>query len=111
MKDHIVGRSAYLGTGDKIRVLGYVPDDELINIINAADIVCIPSRNEPFGIVTLEAWAAGKPVVATDVGGPSEIIDNFKTGIKVYLTPDSIAWGINYLLGSSEGIKMYPNRL
>jgi glycosyltransferase involved in cell wall biosynthesis len=45
--------------------------------------------------------------VATDVGGPSEIIDNFRTGIKVSLTPESIAWGIKYLLGdrTGEGIK------
>jgi glycosyltransferase involved in cell wall biosynthesis len=107
MTEHVKGRGAYLGVGDKVKVLGYVDDKTKLDLFKACDIVCIPSRNEPFGIVTLEAWASGKPVVACDVGGPSEIIDNFRTGVKVNLTPESIAWGIKYLLGdrTGEGIK------
>ncbi len=105
MIDHLKGRAWYLGIQDKIRVLGYVPNDELPDLFNMCDIVCVPSRNEPFGIITLESWSAGKPVVATDIGGPGEIICNFVTGVKVYPTPESIAWGINYLLDSPEGVK------
>ena len=103
LTNHIHGRAHYLGIHDKIRVLGYVSESEKLDLFKAADIVCIPSRNEPFGIITLEAWASGKPVVACDVGGPSEIIENFKTGIKVSHEPRSIAWGINYLLGDRTG--------
>ncbi|MFH1836191.1 MAG: glycosyltransferase family 4 protein [Methanobacteriota archaeon] len=103
---HIIGRSQYLGVDGSIRVLGYVSDEDRISLYKASDVVCIPSRNEPFGIVTLEAWACGKPVVAADVGGPSEIIDNFRTGVKVYLTPESIAWGIKYLFGDPTGENM-----
>ncbi|MFH1055518.1 MAG: glycosyltransferase family 4 protein [Candidatus Altiarchaeota archaeon] len=107
MTKHVHGRAQYLGVGDKIRVLGYVDDGTKLELFKACDLVCIPSRNEPFGIITLEAWACGKPVVAADVGGPSEIVDNFRTGVKVNLTPDSISWGLKYLLGdrSGEGIK------
>jgi glycosyltransferase involved in cell wall biosynthesis len=36
---------------------------------HAADVFCLPSLHEPFGIVILEAWAAGRPVVASRVGG------------------------------------------
>lgn len=104
MINHLKGRAWYLGVLDKVSIPGYVSNDELLDLFNMCDIVCIPSRNEPFGIITLEAWSAGKPVVATDIGGPSEIIWNFVTGVKVYQTPDSIAWGINYLLDSPEGI-------
>jgi len=35
------------------------------DLFKSTDCVCVPSRNEPFGIVILEAWSAGKPVVAT----------------------------------------------
>ncbi|VVB50846.1 Trehalose synthase [uncultured archaeon] len=99
MTGHIHGRGRYLGVEHSLRVLGYISDEERVRLFKACDIVCVPSRNEPFGIVTLEGWAAGKPVVACDTGGPGEIIDNFRTGVKVYQTPESIAWGINYLLG------------
>jgi glycosyltransferase involved in cell wall biosynthesis len=107
MTEHVKGRANWLGVGDKIRVTGYVDEKTKLDLFKAADIVCMPSRNEPFGIVTLEAWACGKPVVACDVGGPSEIIDNFRTGVKVNLTPESIAWGVKYVLGdrTGEGIR------
>ena len=105
MIEHVNARSWWLGVNDKIRVLGYVPGDELIDLFNACDFVCVPSRNEPFGIIVLEAWSAGKPVVATDGGGPGEIIANFNTGVKVYNTPESIAWGIKYMLDNLEGVK------
>jgi glycosyltransferase involved in cell wall biosynthesis len=60
--------------------------------------VVIPSRNEPFGLVLLEAWSAEKGVVASNVGGLSENIDTFVDGVKVEPEPDSLAWGINTLI-------------
>jgi len=44
-------------------------DPMLTGAFHAADIFCLPSLHEPFGIVILEAWAAGLPVVASRVGG------------------------------------------
>jgi glycosyltransferase involved in cell wall biosynthesis len=60
--------------------------------------VVIPSRNEPFGLVLLEAWSAEKGVVASNVGGLSENIEDFVDGVKVEPEPDSLAWGINNLI-------------
>jgi glycosyltransferase involved in cell wall biosynthesis len=66
----------------------------LRDLFKSTDCVCVPSRNEPFGIVILEAWSAGKPVVATINGGPNEIIWHDVNGLKIQDNPESIAWGI-----------------
>jgi len=95
-----------LGVAHATRFLGFVPYWQFLELLNSCDIVCLPSRNEPFGIALLDAWAAGKPVVAADVGGLCENIENFVDGVKVYPNPESIAWGINYLLGSPDAIKV-----
>jgi glycosyltransferase involved in cell wall biosynthesis len=76
------------------RFLGYRSGQELTNIYKACDVVCVPSRNEPFGIVILEAWSAGKPVVVSCNGGPSEFVWHGVDGLKIYDYPESIAWGI-----------------
>jgi glycosyltransferase involved in cell wall biosynthesis len=77
--------------------LGYTTSSAKEELVNAADMVCMPSRNEPFGVVVLEAWDAGKPVVATE---SVSIIKNFEDGILAYIQPESIAWCINHLFES-----------
>jgi len=94
-----------MGVEDAVRFPGYISDEERITLFNSCDMVAITSRNEPFGMVLVEAWSAGKPVVATDVGGPAENIENFKNGIKTFLNPRSIAWGINYAINDPKGLK------
>lgn len=106
MRSSLENRAHELGVAHAIRFLGYIPDEEYIEILNACDIVCIPSRNEPFGIVLLEAWAAGRAVVAADIGGLGENITNFENGIKIYHNPHSIAWGINYIINDAQGVKI-----
>jgi glycosyltransferase involved in cell wall biosynthesis len=81
-----------------VNFVGYIPDSEYIRLLNAADVVVIPSRNEPFGLVLLEAWSAEKCVVACNVGGLSENIDAFVNGVKVEVNPDSLAWGISTMI-------------
>ncbi len=44
-------------------------------------------------------------MVASDVGGLSENIENFKNGVKVYPSSDSVAWGINYIIDDPLGVK------
>jgi glycosyltransferase involved in cell wall biosynthesis len=81
-----------------VRFTGYISDEEYLQILNACDVVVIPSRNEPFGLVLTEAWSAERCVVATEVGGLSENIANFIDGIKVPVRADSLAWGISYII-------------
>jgi glycogen(starch) synthase len=48
-----------------------------------AELLVVPSRLEPFGIVILEAWRAGTAVLATDRGGPAELIEDGEDGVVV----------------------------
>ena len=95
MRADLERRANELGVGHAVRFLGAMSaDGDLINLYKSTDLVCVPSRNEPFGIIILEAWASGKPVVATRNGGPREFVTHGRDGYLVYDNPDSVRWGI-----------------
>ena len=74
---------------------------DIPQIIAGLDILVLPSRQEPFGRVILEAMAMGKPVIATDCGGPAEIITSGQTGMLVPVKrPDLLAKAIIRLLSN-----------
>lgn len=70
-----------LGLRDRVRLLG--PRDDVAALMAAADLVVHPSHEEGFSNTILEAMAAGKAVVATDVGGIPEEVEEGVTGILV----------------------------
>jgi len=102
MRENCERRARELGVEGSCRFLGYTPSSVKEEVINACDMVCMPSRNEPFGVVVLEGWDAGKPVIATE---SVSIIRNFEDGLLAYIQPESIAWCINHLLHNPEEIK------
>jgi glycogen(starch) synthase len=61
--------------------VGHLSDRELTAVLAAADAVVLPSRYEPFGIVALEAAAAGTPLVASTAGGLGEVVVHGATGL------------------------------
>ena len=88
-----------MGLAHKVMFTGFVDDETLKNLQRCADVSVVPSLFEPFGIVALEAMAAKSPVVVSDTGGLSEIVEHDVTGVKVYPeNPDSLAWGITRVL-------------
>lgn len=56
-------------------------DPALLQAYHAADVFVLPSRHEPFGIVVLEAWSAGKAVIANHVGGLRALIRDGENGL------------------------------
>jgi 1,4-alpha-glucan branching enzyme len=85
--------------GDRVIFAGFVDCGLRDQIYEAADVCVFPSLYEPFGIVALEAMKYGKPVVVSDTGGLSEIIDHGIDGYKALPGHvESLAWHITELL-------------
>ena len=76
---------------------------DLVNAYHAADIFCLPSIHEPFGVVILEAWAAKKPVIASRVGGIPSFVEHEQDGLlcRVNVKEDFIR-GIRTILTSKK---------
>jgi glycogen synthase len=99
MKEQLLNIVRSMGLEHKVLFEGFMEEANLLQLQKCADVSVVPSLFEPFGIVALEAMAAQSPVVASDTGGLSEIIEHDVTGVKVYPNnPDSLAWGITKVL-------------
>lgn len=70
-----------LGLGHYVEFPGWIKDKE--EFFNKIDLFCLPSHNEPFGIILLEAMSYAKPIISTSAKGPSEILENDKDSILV----------------------------
>lgn len=102
MRASLEHRARQLGVAHATRFLGHTSGQTLVDLYKACDTVCMPSRNEPFGISALEGWAAGKPVVASKNGGPEEFIWHNVNGLKINATVESVGWGIGTLFTNFE---------
>lgn len=71
--------------------LNWVSNQDRDAFLDAADIFCLPSRNETFGMVVIEAMARKRLVVATRCGGPQGIIEHQKNGLLCDLNATSLA--------------------
>ena len=94
-------RVASLGLSDHFRFLGFRPDAP--RLIPAFDVITVPSHIEPLGNATLEAMAAGRPVVGSRVGGIPEMVVDRETGVLVPAQePGALAEALEPLITSPE---------
>ncbi len=95
----LAGLATALGIGDRVRFLPPQSRDGLPDLYRAADVVAVPSYNESFGLVALEAQACGTPVLAAAVGG---LVTAVRDGVSGVLVDghDAGAWarGLDRLL-------------
>ncbi len=81
--EHLKIKIEEYGLSKKIEFTGYIPNERLQKLYLSCDIFILPSRHEGYGIVLKEALNYGLPVIATNVGAVSEVVENGKTGILV----------------------------
>jgi glycosyltransferase involved in cell wall biosynthesis len=101
MRAEIERRIATAGVADRVRLLGERID--IPDLLRAADLLVHPSDEEGFPNAILEAMAAGRPVVATRVGGTPELVLDGVTGTLVPpRSPAALAAAVSHLLADSQ---------
>ena len=94
------------GLGGKVHFLGYLGEDEVIRELQQADLFVLPSFVEGLPVSAMEAMAVGLPVIATNIAGTSELIEDGKTGVLVRPSdPEVLADAVVRMMGD------YPFRL
>ncbi len=74
--ERVLARIAELGLEERVLLTGALPsgDPRLVGLLELADVLLLPSLSETFGLVIIEAWAAGTPVLASKTSGAIELL-------------------------------------
>jgi glycosyltransferase involved in cell wall biosynthesis len=91
-----------LGITDKVQFTGLVPFDQIPKYLKAADLFCFASVTETQGLVTMEAMAAGLPVVAVKATGTNEIVQDGETGLLTENSSEALAQEIIRILSKPD---------
>ena len=90
--------------------IGLVDEAERAAWLDAADLLCLPSANESFGLVVLEAWSVGTPVLGSDNASLVEVIEGAGGGAVVQRDPRAIADKISAMLADPEALRRLGER-
>jgi len=81
---------------DRVNLKKNPARDEVVRMFKECDVFLLPSRLESFGIVYIEAMACGKPVIATDCGGPADFVNNFNGKLIPVNDSNAVAEAIDF---------------
>lgn len=96
-----------LGIAQRVEFIGKVPFEEVPDYLKAADLFAFASDTETQGLVTLEAMAAGLPVVAVDAVGTRDVVTSGKDGMLTPNDPAALAAATSQLLASKETLEKF----
>ena len=95
--------AARLGVADRVRVTGFLPHRQVPELLAGAAVAVLPSRYEELGTALVEAMAAGRPVVASAVGGIPELVRDGVDGLLVPPgEPVALATAVRALLADPQ---------
>jgi glycosyltransferase involved in cell wall biosynthesis len=108
-KENLMNECSRLELEKNVEFLGFIPNEKIPQIYSSADIFVLPSivtksgDTEGLGVVLLEAMASGIPVIGSDIGGITDIIEDRKTGLLVKSEdPDDLAEKILFILSNKN---------
>ena len=105
-KSYVIGKLKAIKTKDKVIFHGVVGHDKVIEYYRNSDIFCFPSEEESFGLVLVEAMAAGLPVISSNSGAIPEVVEEGKTGILVQPgKADKFADAVEFLLNHPDKMR------
>jgi 1,2-diacylglycerol 3-alpha-glucosyltransferase len=109
-RDSLQQLASELGVAEQVTFTGAVPFEKIPSYLKAADVFTFASVTETQGLVTIEAMAAGLPVVAVDGSGTRDIVEHGKQGYLVDNDPEALAKGIKKLIADPQRIRRFGNR-
>jgi glycosyltransferase involved in cell wall biosynthesis len=102
-KERLIRLSHQLDLDNTVDFRGEIPHDEIVKSYHEMDIIVIPSIIESFGVVALEASACGIPVIASNIQGLRETVNDSETGFLIPpRDPDSVAEKLDILIKSHK---------
>lgn len=110
-KDKLRELAKELGVYERVEFTGMLSHDDVLKYMKEADIFSLPSWNEAFGVVYIEAMACGKPVIGCEGEGLKDFVRNFETGLLVKPKDvDSLAEAMDFLLTNPDKAKEIGER-
>lgn len=111
LREQLLRRAQELGVADRLDLLGFVSDEHLIELFAGALAVVYPPVDEDYGYVTLQAFAASKPVITCDdSGGVLEWVVDGENGFVSDGSPEAMAAAIDVLAGDAELARTFGER-
>ncbi len=102
-RDALIDQARALGLEDRVLFPGFIPEEDVMPLLNSIDAFAIASEAELQSIATLQAMACGRPILAADAAALPELVEN---GVNGYLfragDPEHAAWRMRQLLDESH---------